>query len=316
MPIPSLARDFYDRVMAAPDRVAFLSALAGSATPVYEEEWLEFKRAFDIMGVDVKENWSKALSGFANTGGGVLIWGIKADKDPATGIDCASATSLIENPAALKTRLMQLHHQATDPPVLGVIVEQFSDPASGKGFVVCFVPESTFRPHRAEHVQGKPYYIRAGDDFTIAPSSVLKAMFYPRASPYLSVEIGVTTNDIGDGQFSVHYEARLQNVGTATANDVYVVTQIPTIFKQVSNGIDWEPSSNPQGSSLACRRPIHPGAASVLFNAYQWVKRGTQGFGASFGIVIYARDHQRQRVNFKFSDEDVLAHSFTTGEVA
>ena len=63
---------------------------------------------------------------------------------------------------------MELHHQATDPPVLNVEIESYPDPgASGAGFVVCLVPESPFRPHRAEHVTNKPYYIRAGDDFVI-----------------------------------------------------------------------------------------------------------------------------------------------------
>src|SRR5437867_3894786 len=137
MPTPSLAQEFFDQILSAPDKLAFLNALVNPAKLYFEEEWLEFKCAPNIDAVEVQQTWSKALSGFANTGGGVLIWGIRAVKDKATGVDCASAADPIDNPAALKSRLMQLHHQATDPPVLGVKVEQYAAPTSGKGFVVC-----------------------------------------------------------------------------------------------------------------------------------------------------------------------------------
>src|SRR4051812_1370940 len=66
MPTPSLAQAFFDRIMTAADKIVFLTALADPTTHCFEEEWLEFKRAPDIMGDDVKQNWSKALSGFAN----------------------------------------------------------------------------------------------------------------------------------------------------------------------------------------------------------------------------------------------------------
>jgi len=114
---------------------------------------------------------------------------------------------------------MQLHHQATDPPVLGVQVEPFADAATaGRGFVVFLIPASEFRPHRAEHVTNKPYYIRAGDDFVVPPVSLLRAMFHPRSNPYLRVQASfhdmTKTNDV------VRWIFTIQNSDTATARDV------------------------------------------------------------------------------------------------
>src|SRR5208337_179338 len=115
----------------------------------------------------IKETWSKALSAFANSAGGVLIWGIHAAKKD--GVDEAQSFRLVPNPKALATRLMTLHHEATDPPLTGVRVEPFTDPTEGrKGFVVCLIPQGDFVPYRAEH-SDRQYYIRVGDD-SIIPS--------------------------------------------------------------------------------------------------------------------------------------------------
>ena len=214
---PSLGQSFFDEIRNAPDKLAFLSALVNPTQPRFEEEWLDFKQARDINSNDVQQNWSKALSGFANTGGGILIWGIEAKKDPATGVDCASAIALIDHPAALKSRLMHLHHQATDPPVLGVVVEQYVD-SSGKGFVVCFVPESGFKPDRAEQDGKKQFYLRAGDDFVVMPVPVLRSMFFPRTKPNLRVEVRFA--DRNDEYSNINWTFRVHNNGTATARDV------------------------------------------------------------------------------------------------
>jgi len=51
---------------------------------------LEFKtiRRADLIDRDDKKNFAKALSGFANSDGGLVIWGVNAKKN-AQGIDCA-----------------------------------------------------------------------------------------------------------------------------------------------------------------------------------------------------------------------------------
>jgi len=66
-----------------------------------------------------KKNYSKALSGFANSSGGLIIWGVDASKN-SDGIDCAQALRPLEKLNQFLTKLNKLEGQATTPRVSGV----------------------------------------------------------------------------------------------------------------------------------------------------------------------------------------------------
>ena len=72
-----------------------------------ENEWREFKGAYETTHSDgaekskkwdeLKDNWSKAIGAFANSSGGVMIWGIDAPNKFAKGFSLAKdADSLAE----------------------------------------------------------------------------------------------------------------------------------------------------------------------------------------------------------------------------
>lgn len=155
---PSIGRELFDSIVAHtdhPDTVTLLRSMVNSTPPTVETEYLDFKSASQggkpISDGDMKKTWSEALAGFATTSGGVLIWGIDGRKPPGGTVDQASGLNLVIDPDGFKSRLQQLQHQATDPPVPGVAIESYPDPsAPGQGFVVCFVPESDYKPHRTE----------------------------------------------------------------------------------------------------------------------------------------------------------------------
>src|SRR5438309_5007606 len=171
---PSQAKNFFDQIFASPEPARFLRSLISSSPPTFETEWLDFKGAEKLSDPDLKKAWSEALSGFANTQGGVLIFGIDARLDGETKIDAACGESLVADISACATRLQQLHGQATEPPVLGVEIRPVAaDEKSPVGFVVCYIPESVYRPHRAEHAR-RNYFIRAGDDFVVPSVSLLR----------------------------------------------------------------------------------------------------------------------------------------------
>ena len=67
---------------------------------------LEFKTitASGLENRDDRKNLAKALAGFANSAGGIVIWGIEAAKN-ADGVDAASRFKLVDNPALLVSRL-------------------------------------------------------------------------------------------------------------------------------------------------------------------------------------------------------------------
>ena len=77
----SLAGEFYRQFRESSDGVVFLRALVNSSPLTFETEWREFKPyPHEDPEESIKQIWSKNLSAFANTQGGVLIWGIGTKK--------------------------------------------------------------------------------------------------------------------------------------------------------------------------------------------------------------------------------------------
>src|SRR6266542_1853157 len=99
--MPSNARAFFDEFLSQSDRYAFLAGLVTTPPSTFETEWLDFKG--NPQPKDILKTWSEAVSGFANTEGGVLIWGIDCRK--VDNVDAASSLSLLGNPFALKSQL-------------------------------------------------------------------------------------------------------------------------------------------------------------------------------------------------------------------
>jgi hypothetical protein len=257
----SLARLLYEKIIGDANPANFIRGFVSSTPPTREEEWLDFK--LFVNDNDVKETWSTVLSGFANTGGGVLVWGIDARKGP-DGIDAACAAVPIAEPSKLVSRLKELHRVATDPPTIGVEIREFLDAGSSEGFVVCHVPESKSKPHRAEHVKNKPYYIRAGDSFTVAPPPLLRSLFYPKTSAKLRVSV-VPCWDEWDGvRFApfprLKFSLEIENDGTATARDVFVTVH-PLGDMQLNVEPFWVKRNSLKGPGIAYAEPLHPGMA-------------------------------------------------------
>jgi Putative DNA-binding domain len=191
MPVQvSSARAFFDEISGFRDpneAFAFLAEIPSRSQSFFEEECIDFKGHWRDEN-DEKKNWSKALSGYANITDGVIVWGIDARNDPVTEVDFASGLKLIPDTRILESHLRDWIRDATNPPVMGVEFKSY--PGSDGGFVVCFIPESAHKPHRAEWAQ-KHYYYRAEDDFLEAEPAMLRLLFYPRYSPAFSIEVSL-----------------------------------------------------------------------------------------------------------------------------
>jgi schlafen family protein len=310
MAIPSLAQAFFDRIKDSPDPVAFLESLTDPSAPATEEEYLEFKCVPQNNDRSLKEAWSKSLSGFANTSGGVLIWGIKATRLPGKKVDCACDTCLVDDPGELKTQLNALSRQATDPPVPGVLIETYSEPETSKGFVICMIPQSEFCPHRAEYVENKPYYLRVNDNFMVMPAAVLRSMFYPRPKPYLRVYISVRSrrNDLGT-PVSWDWLMRIENSGTATARDLVIFVHSPLAFNDLYLSPDCSPCRMASGAySILCNRAIHPGGHLDVVTYSDPQKDFTSRAETTIFVDMWSSDNEPQgaMVSFKRTEVETL----------
>ncbi|MGA2871231.1 MAG: ATP-binding protein, partial [Verrucomicrobiota bacterium] len=173
-----------------------LMGLPNGTEKTYENDWLEFKGG-KTEGEDLKKAWSKAICSFANSEGGILIWGLRCAKGKTSNIDAVSELDLVKDINALKSRLMELRHASNDPPVAGIQIQAIpTSPGASEGFVVCLIPESLSKPHRAEF-SGKRFYIRMGDSSNECNVSLLRQLFYPKRTLRMRVQVTLKPIPIG-----------------------------------------------------------------------------------------------------------------------
>src|SRR5229473_4366007 len=149
---------------------------------------LEFKT---IAGPEMKagndqRSFAKALSGFANSAGGVVVWGIGTTKS-ASGNDAASSRAPIRNVAMFVQRLAEFTSLYVTPSVVGVAHRQFELP-NGDGSAATYVPESDAGPHMAL-VGLDRYFKRGAVGFYPLQHFDVSDMFGRRQRPSLRIEL-------------------------------------------------------------------------------------------------------------------------------
>jgi hypothetical protein len=304
---PSLAEDRFNEIIAMPqmERAARLRRMTDKTDPTFETDWIEFK-CKPKEETRIAEIWAKALNGFANSGGGLLVWGIDARKNPVTGIDAASEEEPISNPLAFKARLLELHRCATNPPLANVQIE-VADTAPGEGFVACLIPEGRFKPYRAE-IAGRPqYHIRAGDQFIVPSPALLRTLFYPQSQVVFHVETMLTwtlgqANEPGWDRARISGKIYLHNQGPATAKDTYIILQTNLHnLNRPQDSDDWLfLEFNPNKMRFQARRPIHP-EVTVMLGCLEWQSPTTTAFREQNLVVPQMRNC---RLLFHFHVED------------
>jgi hypothetical protein len=319
-PATSSARAFWDYVNSQSDGFSYLCSLIDPNSadfPFFEQEWLEFK-CQPRGDNDTKKIWSKALAGFANITDGLIIWGIDARKTSPRNIDAASGLRLIDDVEAFESKLREWLRDATNPPVTGVEYKRFPGP-SGAGFVICLVPESKNKPHRAEWAE-KQYYYRAGDDFFQAEPGLLRTLFFPQRS--CQIEVASTlkyaiTWSLSPGDppsISAEFSTSLSVGGSSTGRDVYITfLSTPNVEMKIGTGQDWQYFPHASRRAFRAIRPLHPGETVDLFlgkavklkpgpviGQQYWVLRWD---AMEFEFEVYVADQERRVLRLLFEAE-------------
>lgn len=174
---------------------------------------LDFKttKGSEFKSDDDKSSLAVALSGFANSDGGIIVWGVDCRKNENQ-VDCAQDFKFVENVSLFLTKLNDLTGDAVRPLVDGVLHKAIKID-SQRGCVVSLIPASDLAPHRAEF-RSHLYYKRSGSSFYMMEHFDLADMFGRRIKPALSVEIEIHSHD------HPHYSVIkffIRNVGRSVA---------------------------------------------------------------------------------------------------
>jgi hypothetical protein len=189
-----------------------------------EELFLDFKRSADngsgtrLHDTD-RGQLARAISGFGNSEGGVIVWGVDCRQDPGFG-DVARMQVPIDEPKRFVSWLEGAASGCTIPPhpdVRNAAIEL----SASSGFAATYVKKSYLALHQC--VKPPQYFIRVGSDFVPAPHGVLMSLFGRPPQPFVfhMWTLSPATAAVGDVvKFQLGFV--LGSHGPGMARDLYV----------------------------------------------------------------------------------------------
>ena len=157
-----------------------------------EELFLDFKQAVSTgkngtsLHKDDRKNLAKGISGFGNSEGGVIVWGVECSRDCDIG-DVAKAKVKVRNVHRFLSWLENPISGCTIPSHNRVRNHIISVDKNGDGFVATYIPKSELAPLMT--TMGNNIYIRSGSNNVPAPYSVIAGMFGKRPQPNVELII-------------------------------------------------------------------------------------------------------------------------------
>ena len=195
----------------------------------FENNWLECKRkenpAIGDVGNGDWKYFAKAQSGFANTSGGVLVWGLKATKEAE--VDVVQSIEEIHELRKFESRMRELESRGIERLVAGIEYKTITT-GEDKGLLAILIPQSSRPPHRS--LRDYKFYMRAGGTFSSLDLKVIEELFHRRMTPKL--EFFVKQAD------SMTIVLCLRNGGEATAKSPFVVFSMPPSIQHTKYELD------------------------------------------------------------------------------
>lgn len=155
-----------------------------------EELFLDFKQAVSTgkhgwaLSNDDRRNLAKCISGFGNSEGGVIIWGVECSRDVDVG-DVAKAKVKVMNVHRFMSWVENAISGCTIPSHNKIRNHIISCDKDGNGYMATYIPKSDLAPLMT--TIGSHIYIRSGSNNVPAPYSVIAGMFGRR--PQTNVEL-------------------------------------------------------------------------------------------------------------------------------
>lgn len=183
-----------------------------------------------------RNNLSKAISGFANSDGGIVIWGIKASLN-SKGQDVAKELKPIKELTKFLNFINRSEGQVVIPLVTGIEHLKLES-SSDEGFIKTFIPGSETAPHMAL-CGDKHYYKRSGDSFYICEHYDILDMFNREKTPKIEVLVlEKTYGGIGAGTQQYSKIIAIRNTGKTIAKFPYLSIIIDPPFYLSDFGLD------------------------------------------------------------------------------
>lgn len=215
------------------------------------------------MTTSDEKTLAEALSGFANSDGGIIVWGVSAKSDGPGEPDVAREKKPIKNLSLCLSDLHRLTAQLVSPAVIGVEHIPIPDPqlADTTGYVVTLVPRSEGLPHMARARKQHTFYFRSGSSFLPMEPFMLADRYGRRPQPRLELASQVSASPgIRSGSVDIRVSIGIRNSGPGLARYPMLVICDPRPFEVSMFG----PDGN-LNTGLPRRAVVNDGRRRIVF---------------------------------------------------
>lgn len=252
---------------------------------------------------DLKAKLGKAISGFANSEGGLVLWGVETDNHSHSGLDLMTQITPIPNIERFVRGIQNAIPTLTTPGITSfdnrVLKKKKHD---SKGIAVTLIPKTSWGPVRTN--TDEQFYFRSGDQFVTAPYELIKRLFVLSEVPAVRL-LFQPSLVVANKQNEWKIPLVLENNSPAIAEHIVVMLTIdnPNSCASIDvHGFQDVSDINP-GSSVYSRsinQVIHKGLPIRIGDLRVKMKTNRQTL-RSLKLTIEIFAHKMERVKHSFT---------------
>ncbi len=224
-----------------------------------EDQYLECKApGGPQFNRDMRTKLARCGSGFGNSGGGVIVWGVSTVRHEASGLDVLTQIEPIGNVKRLAQQIDRALPGLTVPR-LALQLSRILHRAKGdtKGLIITYIPPTPGDP--VQSTADRRFYFRSGDEFIEMPYEMLKRMFAGAAGPILTPIFDARLVECDEkGAWKV--PILLMNESSAAAKDTRVSVQVenPEACTSVTpSGVGFSDQSELNPGEIICSASVN-----------------------------------------------------------
>jgi len=233
----------------------------------------------------LEDKLATAASGFANTEGGIIIWGMSTTKHSHSGLDIMTQIEPIGNPNQFAQQVKRSIIMLTTPSITKSRTKIITKPKEKRGVVLTYIPKTLGDP--LQKIKDQKFYFRNGDEFIGLPYEMLKRLFAATESPdlYPTFDEKLITNE----------ENGLWKIPIIIGNESSAIAEHTEVFVTILNPSSCETINLDKFRDVS---DINPGQRKFSFSSARVIHRGVNLYAGDLKIGMLSR---KRNLRFEIS---------------